>query len=144
MDKLKQVVLERTYLPTETLGNLFIDGKLVCHTMELPYLDGGNHINQNCIPETKDVGVPYIVKKELPTSHFPYPHFRLQNVPKRIGICIHRGNYVSQLLGCIAPGMDIVDLNKDDGMMDVAKSTVALQMIYDMLPETFELIIRKK
>lgn len=133
-----KIEIKREYFPKETLGEFYIDGKLITQTIELPILNGGNQVNKNCIPEGT-----YTVKKELTSAHHNYPHFRFQNVPKRIGILIHRGNYVRELLGCVAPGLSRADLDKD-GLIDVAQSTKALELLYDLLPEEFQITISKK
>lgn len=132
-----QCTLERVYLPTETLGSLYDwSGSLLCKTMELPWKDNKNSIS--CIPEHT-----YLVKKELTSPNHKYPHFRLPNVPGRQGILIHKITYVSGLLGCIGVGGAFKDLNSD-GVPDIIDSTKALEMLIELLPLEFELIIKKK
>jgi hypothetical protein len=52
-------------------------------------------------------------------------------VPDRDGIKIHKGNYTSQILGCVLPGLHHIDLNKD-GIMDVSNSGEALRLLIDV------------
>jgi hypothetical protein len=130
------VVIERVYLQTETLGSLYVDGVMICKTMELPWKDNQRSIS--CIPEGE-----YKVIKQPPKSDRPYPYFRLPNVPGRTGILIHKISYVSGLKGCIGVGKEFKDLNSD-GVPDIIRSSEALQELIDMLPDEFKLTVRKK
>ena len=104
-----ELLLERKYFKdTYTIGNLYIDGKFFCNTLE----DKNRDINKNgkfdgletkvysetCIPfGTYEVIVNYSpkFKRELP---------RLLNVPYFDGILIHRGNTSQDSAGCILVG----------------------------------------
>lgn len=130
------LILERVYLATETLGSFYWDGRMLCKTMELPWKQNQRSIS--CIPEGT-----YKVIKQPPKETRPYPYFRLPNVPGRSGILIHKISYVSGLKGCIGVGKEFADLNKD-GVPDIIRSGEALQELIDLLPEAFELEIRKK
>jgi len=138
------IEVKRVYLPTETLGSLFMDGVMLCKTMELPWKDNKRGIS--CIPEGS-----YEVTKEQPISvndpqgrkQREYWHFRIHNVPGRSGVLIHKITYVKDLQGCIGVGMDFKDFNKD-GVPDMADSTKALQKLVDTLPDKFTLTITKK
>ncbi len=130
------VLLERVYLPTETLGSMYYEGQMICKTMELPWKDNAHNVS--CIPE----GI-YTVVKEAYTEHHPYPHMRVLNVPDRNGILWHKITYVSGLLGCIGIGSAFQDLNKD-GVPDVIGSSIALNKIYALLPDKFSIHIKKK
>jgi len=131
-----KIELLRTYLPTETLGSFMVDGVCMWKSMELP--DKKNAHNISCIPEGT-----YKVVKELSSNGHQYPHFRILNVPDRNGILIHKITYVKDLRGCIGVGKAFSDLNKD-GVPDIIQSTIALQELYELMPERFDLIIRKK
>jgi hypothetical protein len=130
------VVIERVYLPTETLGSMYINGEFACKTMELPWKDNARSVS--CIPEGS-----YKVIKQPPKEDRPYPYFRLPEVPGRTGILIHKISYVSGLKGCIGVGMEFADLNKD-GVPDIVRSGEALQMLINKLPDSFTIVIRKK
>lgn len=130
------VVIERVYLSTETLGSMYVNGEFACKTMELPWKNNERSIS--CIPEGS-----YKVIKQPPKEDRPYPYFRLPNVAGRSGILIHRISYVSGLKGCIGVGMEFNDLNKD-GVPDIIRSGEALTMLINKLPDEFTLVIRKK
>jgi hypothetical protein len=67
-------------------------------------------------------------------------HFHLQNVPDRSGILFHHGNYTFQIQGCILPGKNHVDLNKD-GIPDVTNSRWAMDVLRSQFNKSFTLII---
>ena len=132
-----ELTLKRVYLPTETLGSIYNEeGVLLCKTMELPWKNNRRSIS--CIPEST-----YTVIKQPPKQGRPYYYFRLPNVPDRSGILIHKITYVSGLKGCIGVGRAFSDLNKD-GVPDIVGSTIALQELYDMMPDSFQLVITEK
>lgn len=131
-----KVEIVRTYQPEQTIGELLIDGTEFCKTLELKWLD--NARSKSCIPEGM-----YKVVKRLAHEKRKYDHFHVLNVPNRSYILIHTGNYSSQILGCILVGDKHIDMNKDS-LLDVANSTVTLKKLYDLMPDSFELTIRKK
>jgi len=131
-----EAIVERVYLPTETLGSWYWNGVVLAKTMELPWHNNEHSIS--CIPE----GI-YDVVKELTSPKHEYPHFRLPNVPGRKGILVHKITYVKDLQGCLGIGHAFADLNKD-GIPDIIGSTRALQELYDTMPDSFKLVIRKK
>lgn len=135
-----KVRLERVYLPTETLGSIYVDDVLAVKSMELP--DKGNAHNISCIPESPP-GKPYKVVKEAYTEKHPYPHFRILNVPNRDDILMHKISYVKDLKGCVGVGGAFKDLNKD-GVPDMIDSSLALNKLYAMMPDEFEMTITKK
>lgn len=138
------VIIERVYLPTETLGSLYVDGQLICKTMELPWKDNRNGVS--CIPEgsypvTKEPPIP---KDDVMGRHErKYWHFRLHDTGKRQGILIHLITFVKDLRGCVGVGDKFADLNKD-GVPDMVGSTKALQALIDLLPDNFVLTIKQK
>ena len=131
-----KVEILRTYHPQQTIGEFLIDGAEFCKTLELRWLD--NTRCKSCIPEGT-----YTVVKRLAHEKRKYNHFHILNVPNRSYILIHTGNYSSQILGCILVGNKHIDMNKD-GLLDVANSTITLGKLYDLMPDSFELTIRKK
>lgn len=128
--------IERVYLPTETLGSFYKDSVVLCKTMELPWKN--NDRNVSCIPEAT-----YVCIREAYTEKHPYPHFRIMDVPGRSGILIHKITYVKDLRGCVGVGQAFADLNKD-GVLDIVRSTIALQELYDDMPDAFNLTIIEK
>jgi hypothetical protein len=133
---MKTIKLERVYLPTETLGSIYDeDGTLICKSMELP--NKGNQRGISCIPEGT-----YKVRREPSSPNHEYPHFRIYDVPDRDGILIHKITYVSGLKGCIGLG-EFKDLN-GDSVPDMINSGLNLQKLYDLMPDEFDLVIKKK
>lgn len=125
-----QLTLNREYQKTQTIGKLTGPGiNLV--TMELPWLN--NERRQSCVPEG--------TYKCTPRSSAKYgKHFLVNSVPNRDAILVHVGNFKSDLLGCIAPGLTFTDLN-GDGNVDVTSSKAAMKQLLDKFPEGFELKI---
>ena len=124
----------------ETIGNLFLqddNGATIykCVTLELPYKDNQHQIS--CIPcgsyTCKKVGV----------SHIPYPHISITNVPNGDGICIHKGNFKSDILGCVILGCGFADINKD-GEPDLLNSGTTFDKFMECVPDEFQLIISEK
>ncbi|MGV0923947.1 DUF5675 family protein [Empedobacter tilapiae] len=89
------IVVERMYYPNGTNGSLFINDKMVCYTIELPWKE--NKPRNSCIPEGC-----YTIKKR--SSQKFGEHFLITNVPNRSMILIHPANHAkTELQGCIAP-----------------------------------------
>ena len=87
--------LNRTYFPNGTNGTLSHEGRLVCHTIELPWKD--NLAGVSCIPEGK-----YALAKRY-SPHFQW-HCWIKDVPAREYVLIHPANdALHELHGCIAP-----------------------------------------
>jgi hypothetical protein len=87
--------LLRGYFPNGTNGELWYGGQLVCHTIELPWLN--NRRGVSCIPE----GTYKLQKRYVDKFQW---HLLIQKVPNRQWILIHpANNALLQLRGCIAP-----------------------------------------
>lgn len=136
----KHVIIERVYLPEETLSSLYVYNgafkEFSCKGLEPP--NKNNEHNKSCILEGT-----YWVQKELTSPHHEYPHFRVENVPDRGGILWHGGNYFTDTLGCYLPGSGFGDRNKD-GVLDVLDSRATLQKLWDLLPDRFQATYREK
>ena len=143
---MKKAKLERFETTDEgTFGKLYIDGKFVCYTGELPR-DGGDPNKDNetcvdCIP-AGTYECNYLVSPK-----FKCKYYRLQNVPNRSGVLIHTGNYCgntkkglqSNVEGCIIVGLGFGELK---GQKAVTSSKVAYTNLLNILKgETFELTI---
>ena len=90
-----ELELVRKYYPGGTTGQIFDQGSLVTHSIELPWKD--NHAQVSCIPE----GRYELVKRWSPKFN---RHLQVMNVPKRNSILIHPANdALKELKGCIAP-----------------------------------------
>lgn len=87
--------LLRTYHPQGTNGEIWLNGELVCYSIELPWLD--NIRNISCIPEGT-----YSLSKRY-SKRFSW-HILVEDVPQRSGILFHPANDArKELRGCIAP-----------------------------------------
>jgi len=134
-----KVLISRQYGKNETRGSLFVlDGADLlyrCKTIELP--DNGNQRNVSCILE----GEYWVIKYERENGGVV---FLLLDVPGRDAIEIHIGNYVAggkiDTSGCILPGNYFSDLN-EDGYIDIAGSTAAMNTLLELLPDKFKLHI---
>ena len=135
-----KAIISRTYNNNETLGTLMImEGErpiFNCKTIELP--DLGNQQNVSCIPE----GKYDVIRHNSPTKG---EVFWVLDVPGRSNILFHIGNFVSGLgkrdsKGCILPGKYFVDIN-NDGLIDIAESSVMMRKLLETLPDKFELHI---
>ncbi len=90
-----ELQLLRSYFPNGTNGELWYGDHLICHTIELPWLN--NQRNISCIPEGT-----YKLQKRF-AEKFQW-HLVLTKVPGRQLILMHTANNaLLQLRGCIAP-----------------------------------------
>ena len=90
-----ELQLLREYHAKGTNGELWHGGQLVCHTIELPWLD--NKRGVSCIPEGE-----YRLQKRF-VEKFQW-HLVVLKVPNRQWILIHpANNALKELKGCIAP-----------------------------------------
>ena len=90
-----KILIERTYFPDGTNGDLFINGIQKCHTIELPWENNEHRVS--CIPEGT-----YELEKHV-SDHLG-DTLHVMNVPDRDAILIHAANKAKkELLGCIAP-----------------------------------------
>lgn len=101
--------LERKYFKDAyTIGNLYIDGKYFCDTLE----DKNRDVNKNGKfdnGETKIYGetcIPFGTYKVIliMSPKFKRELPRLLNVPSFEGVLIHRGNTAKDSAGCILVG----------------------------------------
>lgn len=78
------------------IGQMFLDGKFFCHTMEPPRTGG-----HPCIPAGQ-----YRVEM-YPSAKFGGMRPIVLDVPRRSGILIHEGNLPRHTQGCILVGRNI-------------------------------------
>lgn len=119
-------IIRHPSTPQGTFGTWFIDNKPFCVTLERP--DTGEH---PCIP-----------KGTYECNRFKSPHngdcWLLKAVPGRDMIEIHSANLYTELLGCIAPGRRLGELN---GIPAVLESKPAMIDLYNKLGDSFTLTI---
>ncbi len=124
----------------QTLGTMSTDG-FTCKTLELA--DKNNASKISCIPTGK-----YIVKwTKSPLFSLHAGHnvftYEIQNVANRGGIRIHSANFYHQLLGCVAVGDSLKDINMDSEL-DIIHSGDTLKKFHEFMnKEDFELEIIK-
>jgi hypothetical protein len=106
--------------------------KYSCNTLELPWKD--NERNVSCIPKGE-----YKVKKRYSPKFGN--HFHITDVPGRSYILIHKGNYFTEIRGCILVGRGVADINRD-GNKDVTSSGAAMSDLLKLMPEEFILKIK--
>jgi hypothetical protein len=119
----------------QTNGVLYVekDGAIIfeCFTLELPWKDNERRVS--CIPE----GTYKAVKHRSPKFG---NSVWIKDVPNRSEILIHPANYVRQLLGCIAVGKDLKDIDGDE-LEDVTASRNTMNELLALLPNSFEVKI---
>lgn len=95
----------RTDKKKGTFGNLYIDTKFFCNTIEPPdFNDDGiddNEKGRSCIP----VGT-YVCKRDY-YHRGKYETFEVTGVPNRSEIKFHTGNDVRHTAGCILLGLEV-------------------------------------
>jgi hypothetical protein len=103
-----------------TLGRMSIDGEIVCHTLERPWLDNKRRVS--CIP----AGSYHGAIQHSPRFQRDLPE--LLDVPGRSQILIHAGNTADDTEGCILVGMERHD--HEDRIM---QSRPALALVLERL-----------
>jgi len=113
-----------------TIGILQCEG-FRCFTLELPWLN--NVTNISCVPSGK-----YEYKKRLSPTLGKVIH--ILDVSGRTWIYIHKGNFTSQIEGCILVGTMLKDLNADN-IADVGNSAKAFDDLMHVTSDTGTVII---
>jgi hypothetical protein len=112
-----------------TFGELFVDGRMMFHTCELPWKD--NQTKISCIPKGT-------YKAKLRNSPKYHDHWHLQDVPNRSMILIHSGNTIGDIEGCILIGQGRGEVN---GLPAVTSSRRAMELMRQMFPAEFEITV---
>ena len=131
-----QLELIRTYNPEGTNGKIFLNGRLMMYSIELPWKE--NHAGVSCIPE----GTYELMKRWSPKFG---RHLLIMNVPQRNYILIHPANdALQELKGCIAPVWQITGAGK--GVRSRMAMETLTRLVYGALdlPEQAFLIIKSK
>lgn len=118
----RYVTLERfAYTPMGTFGRMRVAGNAPLYTLELPW--NNNNPGTSCIPIGEyGMVLGMFYSGDGPGGKKDYPAYELQNVPGRDLIKVHVANKITQLLGCIAPGLELGCM---DGLWCVQKSQIA-------------------
>jgi hypothetical protein len=98
-----RMTLVRTFESNScTTGELFVNGKFLCHTLELPWRENKSYISS--IPSKTYAGNIRYDKND---------HWRIElrneDTAPRSGVQIHVGNFPKDVEGCILPGMEVVN-----------------------------------
>jgi len=127
-----KVELVRFYTPTATWGNLVVNGKPICLTLERPWL--GNKKDISCIPE----GVYQCERIISPKYKSVY---QVKEVEGRTEILMHTGNLVKNTKGCILFGSTYSEMYESEAVIG---STSAKERFYKEINDIkeFELIIK--
>lgn len=108
-----------------TRGIITFDGKVICHSLELPWRD--NRVGESCIPEGNYQGLKRRSEKFGDVLAVKY-------VRGRSGILFHPGNTIDDSRGCILPGLDVY-------YEGVLHSQLAMKRLLAAVPNTFDIVI---
>ncbi|QZI86935.1 hypothetical protein MYOV056v2_p0161 [Vibrio phage 184E37.3a] len=123
---MSKIILKTIKQPDCTLGVMTVEGSdFRCFTLELP--DKGNASNVSCIP----AGTYEYFKR---VSNANGNVIELRNVVGRKYVQVHRGNFTSDILGCILVGKTIADINSD-GIPDVTSSGNTMKALLSTLDD---------
>lgn len=118
-----ELLIIRTYTPGGTNGELYVNGRLLCYTIELPWR--GNAPRRSCIPEGR-----YRLKSRYSPRH--RHHLQVLEVPNRDLILIHPANHaLKELAGCIAPVSQLTGEGR--GTLSRVAHEWLLQQVYPAL-----------
>ena len=120
-----QLELVRTYYPEGTNGEIFLNGRLMMRSIELPWKN--NQAGVSCIPE----GKYELAKRWSPKFG---RHLLVMNVSQRSYILIHPANdALQELKGCIAPVWQIAGAGKG------VRSRTAMETLTRLVYGAFDL-----
>ncbi|MFL5789493.1 MAG: DUF5675 family protein [Flavisolibacter sp.] len=121
-----ELELIRKYYSKGTNGSIYINGKLQCYSIELPWLDNQHEIS--CIPE----GKYELIKRYSPKFK---EHLLVKHVENRSEILMHpANNALKELKGCIAPVSELTG----EGMGN--ESRKALEKLLVLIQNTEDMI----
>ena len=120
----------------QTLGILYLLNdfggiEYMCYTLELSWQDNVKYISS--IPK----GIYTAVRHNSPKFG---ECLWLQDVPERSEILVHPANYYKQLLGCIALGLNLQDID-GDRVLDVTNSKQAVNELLSHIEDEIEIEI---
>ncbi len=115
----------RIYSDTSTIGDLVLDGKFLCNTLE----DVARPLGIKVAKKTAIQPNIYIVRNTM-SKRFGKIMPEILNVPFFSGVRIHPGNDADDTEGCILPGIYNPDIPNF-----VSKSRVCYEMIARVIAE---------
>lgn len=131
---MKLEVVRYEFYEDRTLGIVYIDDKIFCHSLEDKVRpDGIKVYGETAIPEgTYDI----TIEPFRGDANKMYP--LLHDVPNFTGICMHGGNVPADTLGCVLLGFD-----KDDATHTIS-STAVKTLVYKLQasPKPYKVTIR--
>lgn len=92
-----KILLEREYWPTSTHGSLWINDKLICHTLEKPVIPGSP--KESCLPEGS-----YLLVKE---DQLPFLTLQKNDRGPFLGVICAQGRFRVDLPQTIIPVQSI-------------------------------------
>jgi hypothetical protein len=111
------LIIREEFTNKSTIGSLYINGELMCDTLELPYKNNQRSIS--CIPSGE---YKVRLRPARQSATRDYLHMILEDVPNRDYILFHRGNTAKDTRGCILVGIG----NQQD---IVHNSTLAMDLL---------------
>ena len=130
------LLIRDTFSKESILGELFINGELICDTLENPWQD--NQRNISCIPEGE---YPVRLRLARESASRDYLHLLVQEVPNRDWILFHRGNTAKDTSGCILVGLGS---QQDVVNNSVLAMDLLIKEILNLGGENINLIIKNK
>jgi len=126
-----ELVLKRNYFPDGTNGTLECAGKVICHTIELPWKNNERRVS--CVPEGK-----YFLRKRYTKKY--QLHIEILNVKGRSGILFHpANNALTELNGCIAPVTKISGAGL--GLMSRKACAALKTLVYEALAQNEKVVL---
>jgi hypothetical protein len=129
------LTLHRTYFTEGTQGIIEWKDKIVCYTIELPWLQNQRQIS--CVPEGE-----YVLQKRF-SKKYGW-HIQLQNVANRDLILFHPANdALKELKGCIAPVTFITGIGKGSMSRKALKKLVQIVFAALQKKEVVRIVIQR-
>ena len=121
-----------------TMGKLYEGKELICYTIERPWLK--NARNVSCIPAGE-------YKVEMVNSPKFGHTYEVKDVPGRTHILFHKGNYVSDSLGCILPVSSIEPVYNEmiymSSIMGTESAKAFTKLMNTLKGDSFNLTIQR-
>jgi len=130
------LLIRDTFSKNSVISELFINGELICDTLENPWQD--NQRNISCIPEGE---YPVRLRLARESASRDYLHLLVQEVPNRDWILFHRGNTAKDTSGCILVGLGS---QQDVVNNSVLAMDLLIKEILNLGGENINLIIKNK